>query len=363
MELVEITCREEPDYDDTGALSNRWETLTWKGLKKLFSREYRERSSSHQQGRDVVQIHHVKCVIHTRSSQPATKETGKNNSWSELSASPMPRRSVSPNSCASSPHASPCSVCDSTIHRTNQCPAFLGYSINERRDWIRSHNRCFNCLGVHSSKDCTSKYTCGKCQKRHHTLIHTDEPVSPIMTLFTTNAHGSDPSYTGILPTAIGTVTNSQGNELDQARSFLDSGAERCFITASAVQRLGLKVHGRTQQFAVAGGRTTLSMGYTSFAFRNRMIPSSTFNIQATVLYQITCMIPGQPLEINSWPHIQRLSLADPTFHTSGNIDILLGTGFVDYIMSLDLQGLQVPISQNWDTCYKATLQLAPSAL
>jgi hypothetical protein len=165
MELVEITCRGEPNYDDTEALSNRWETLTWKGLKKLFFREYiipRERSSSYQQRRDVVQSHHVKCLTHKRSSQLATKETGKNNSRSLRSASPMPRRSVSPNSPASSPHASPCSVCDSTIHRTNQCPAFLGYSINELRDWIRSHNRCFNCLGIHSSKDCTSKYTCGK---------------------------------------------------------------------------------------------------------------------------------------------------------------------------------------------------------
>jgi hypothetical protein len=282
----------------------------------------RGRSSSHQQRRDVVQSHHVKFVTHKRSSQSATKETGKNNTRSEGSAFPMPRRSVSPNSRASLTHASPCSVCDSTIHQTNQCPEFLGYSINERRDWIRSHNRCFNCLGKHSSKDYTSNYTCGRCQKRHHSLIHTDEPVSPIMTLFTTNAYGSDPSCTGILLTAIVTVTNPYGNELDQARCLLDSGAERCFITASAVERLGLKVHGRTEQFAVAGGRTTLSMGYTSIAFRNRMITSSTFNIQAKVLSQITCMIPGQPLEINSWPHIQGLPFADPTFHTPGNIDI-----------------------------------------
>jgi hypothetical protein len=252
----------------------------------LFSRGYiipRERSSSHQQTRDVVQSHHVKCVTHKRSSQPATKETGKNNSRSKSSASPMPGRSVSPNSRPSSPHALPCSVCDSTIHRTNQCPAFLGYSINERREWIRSHN----CLGIHSSKDCTSKYACGKCQKRHHTQIHTDEPVSTILTLFTTNAHVSDPNYTGILPTAIITVTNNQGNELNRARCLLDSSAERCFITASALQRLGLKVNGRTQQFAVAGRRTTLSIGYTFFALRNRMIPSPTFNIQATGLYQI----------------------------------------------------------------------------
>jgi hypothetical protein len=44
-------------------------------------------------------------------------------------------------------------------------------------------------------------------------------------------------------------------------------------------------------------------------------------------------MIPGQPLETKSWPHTDRLPLADHTFHTPGNIDILLGTGFVDYIM------------------------------
>jgi hypothetical protein len=236
----------------------------------------RGRSSSHQQRRNVVQNTHVKFAASKRYSQPAAQETGRTNSRTQRAASPFPRRSASPNSRASSPHAAQCSVCDSTLHRTNQCPEFLGYSVNERRDWIRSHNRCFNCLGKHSSKDCTSKYTCGKCQKRHHTLIHTDEPLSPVMTMFTTNAHGSDSSCTGILPTAIVTVTNAHGNDLDQARCLLDSGAERCFITVSAVQRLGLKVLGRTQQFAVAGGRTTLSMGYTTVAFRNRLNPSVT---------------------------------------------------------------------------------------
>jgi hypothetical protein len=78
-----------------------------------------------------------------------------------------------------------------------------------------------------------------------------------------------------IIPTANSTVTNAHGNEIDQARRILDSGAQQCFIPKSAVQRVGL-------------------------------------NNQ-------------------SYLHIQS-HLKDPTIYASANIGILLGTRFVEYI-------------------------------
>ena len=39
---------------------------------------------------------------------------------------------------------------------------------------IKSSNLCFNCLGKHNVKNCTSTYRCFLCKAKHHTLVRTD---------------------------------------------------------------------------------------------------------------------------------------------------------------------------------------------
>lgn len=58
-------------------------------------------------------------------------------------------------------------------HRIYSCSAFLGLTVEERRNKVRELNLCFNCLGVkHSAKDCKSNGVCKYCNSSHHSLLH-----------------------------------------------------------------------------------------------------------------------------------------------------------------------------------------------
>lgn len=277
-----------------------------------------------------------------RSSSQQQKDTGNSSTASshhtgERSKSPSGRtnqgRSQSPRHTA----APACAVCSSTLHRIHKCPEFTGYTVNARRDWVRSNTRCYNCMGTHSVKDCTSSHTCNLCKKKHHTLLHTGETLNHVNTIFASsssrNQHDHRESSSGILPTAMVQIFHRHEREGFPARCLLDSGAEKCFITKAAVQRLGLPVYGDPQNFVVAGGTTTPSLGYTVLRIRHIFGLSTTLSILASVLPQITSSIPANSFDPSSWEHLTGLPLADPTFFKPGPIDILLGTAFMDMIM------------------------------
>ena len=58
------------------------------------------------------------------------------------------------------------------------CDNFKGKTADEKKDYIKSERLCYNCFSKgHNLKDCKSKYRCciDNCNKRHYSLIHTDE--------------------------------------------------------------------------------------------------------------------------------------------------------------------------------------------
>ncbi|XP_038119990.1 uncharacterized protein LOC119770017 [Culex quinquefasciatus] len=58
-------------------------------------------------------------------------------------------------------------------HINFSCPNFAKLSTNQRTEKLKAHRLCFNCLQKgHSAKECRSKNSCRKCEKRHHTLLH-----------------------------------------------------------------------------------------------------------------------------------------------------------------------------------------------
>ena len=59
-------------------------------------------------------------------------------------------------------------------HPLYACLKFKGFSPEQRLSMTRDHHLCMNCLsGDHSTKNCSSNYRCKRCQKPHHTLLHT----------------------------------------------------------------------------------------------------------------------------------------------------------------------------------------------
>lgn len=64
-----------------------------------------------------------------------------------------------------------CPQC-SQSHWLNQCTTFKAFDVPQRSKKVREFKLCFNCFGSHTLKECTSKYTCRHCDKKHHSLLH-----------------------------------------------------------------------------------------------------------------------------------------------------------------------------------------------
>ena len=65
----------------------------------------------------------------------------------------------------------PCSYCGEP-HYIVACPEFKRLNLQERRKFVMEKPLCYNCLGLHSAKNCKSKYKCKTCNGNHHTMIH-----------------------------------------------------------------------------------------------------------------------------------------------------------------------------------------------
>lgn len=73
-------------------------------------------------------------------------------------------------------NTSVCLLCNLDNHPLYKCSTFNQMAIDERREYVRKQNLCFNCLRRgHSSSKCKSENRCTKCRKMHHSILHKDE--------------------------------------------------------------------------------------------------------------------------------------------------------------------------------------------
>ncbi|OXU17679.1 hypothetical protein TSAR_015131 [Trichomalopsis sarcophagae] len=66
-----------------------------------------------------------------------------------------------------------CIKCNQS-HRLFTCPEFNDLKMKEKWDLVKTHKLCRNCLYVHPFP-CSSTKRCKKCQKDHHTILHSDK--------------------------------------------------------------------------------------------------------------------------------------------------------------------------------------------
>ena len=111
--------------------------------------------------------------------EAGTSSSSNNNSKSQSSNS-KPRKSKHDNAQSvyshqtspANPSEKKCSICNQS-HFTNKCERFFNKTIPERKELIKSSNICFNCLGKHNVKNCTSTYRCFLCSLLSITLRRT----------------------------------------------------------------------------------------------------------------------------------------------------------------------------------------------
>ena len=244
----------------------------------------------------------------------------------------------------------PCGLCNA-YHFLHLCNTFLEMTVSQRREHVKSNNLCWNCLRTgHSAGNCRSDYRCRTCEGKHHTLVHTStaepssqpqtEAVSTAATISTANIPSS------LLMTSQVLLTGPTGRTL-VARALLDSGATFSLISTRAMHTLGL-IRSKTC-IAIKGvqnSQSSPSHALTMFSLSPVQEPSKIFHISAAVVPEVTCDLPPQgATSVRELPHIRELSLADPHFHSSGRIDLVLGENILDRLLlpRLDPKAHPVP--------------------
>ena len=141
-----------------------------------------------------------------------------------------------------------CAMCKDKNHSLFQCNDFHALDVNGRKDFAKRTNRCYNCLSIkHSIFRCPSRRRCQKCGKKHHSLLHEDQPVNEIVQTqneITTGCAATSPIKkvftSSILPTAMLRLVDPSGKLID-CRTLLDSGSQASFITEGCAQCLRIK--------------------------------------------------------------------------------------------------------------------------
>ncbi|XP_029156836.1 uncharacterized protein LOC114929457 [Nylanderia fulva] len=223
-------------------------------------------------------------------------------------------KSASVNAVTTSPAS--CPICKAS-HYLSKCPQFIKKGPSQRMEFIKQHQRCINCLSTkHALYSCPSQYTCRRCQKRHHSMLHVDSvscATASVVTAESTppvEARGNR-----------GAVALFASQELSHRTPVLLATAR---VTFSLSAICGLKAD--NCKFAT---QITISP-------QNKSEPSLT--ITASILPSLADYNSGLDRARCNWNHLADLALADPHFNGSDPIELLIGADIYGEIFLGEMQ-------------------------
>ncbi|XP_077865477.1 uncharacterized protein LOC144352174, partial [Saccoglossus kowalevskii] len=173
------------------------------------------------------------------------------------------------------------------LHNPSDCTTIT--DPKKRLDIVKRDKLCYNCLANHLVSNCTSKFSCKHCGRKHHSSLHfNDRPArqtssnmcvsTPASDRNTTQAQSNEHSANGltttrandtrvhlstsqfrqpagpvILKTAVVPVTAKDGNII-HANVLFDEGATRSFATTRFAEKISMKpTHRETVNLSTLG--------------------------------------------------------------------------------------------------------------
>ena len=117
-----------------------------------------------------------------------------------------------------------CVYCGDVTHKAGNCTKIT--SVTERKQILAKKRLCFNCaIGTHRAAECSSKGSCQKCGKRHHTSICDASKVERKEQVMTTSQ-----SSESVLPVIVIKVNGVK------CRALIDTGSGSSYISAKLVE-------------------------------------------------------------------------------------------------------------------------------
>ncbi|XP_020297156.1 uncharacterized protein LOC109861769, partial [Pseudomyrmex gracilis] len=259
-----------------------------------------------------------------------------------------------------------CSYCQGE-HSIYYCKGFLGLPVSQRTSKARSRKMCLNCLRSfsHVSSKCTSG-SCKVCQAKHNTLLHaTATPAN-------SSDHGGDGSKGSpavsqvaspvtsvsslvggshvMLSTAIVYACDSQGS-LTPCRALLDCGLQANFMSKNLANRLGLKPEYLNVSISGISGTAATSTQVVQVRIQSQL-NSYANSISCIVTDRVTKRLPAFTLKRRALDLPRNLRLADPQFHVSSEVDLLLGANIFWDLLCVG----QIKASNKHPTLHKTLL-------
>ncbi|XP_065365302.1 uncharacterized protein LOC135958326 [Calliphora vicina] len=282
---------------------------------------------------------------------------------------------------------SKCILCERN-HNLRICSKFIGFSLKQRNCFVLQNDICKNCLSLsHRVSDCISRYRCNQCGNKHHSMLHMqrsynsdsatsschDEliannqivdrsdqveiphfskaahraattqnflPVNQQNTLLPTSLVQSTTNTQTLLsvneddtllPTALVQIMHS--GKTHTVRALIDSGSKTSLLTEEVSKRLGLISNGSNVKICGLGDSVVANCNevcnITLYSERNKMQLSS----KVVIVPHITNLMPSLSLPIPDISDVSKLDLADPNFLAPAQIDMLLGSDVIPYIV------------------------------
>ncbi|XP_040164679.1 uncharacterized protein LOC120901040 [Anopheles arabiensis] len=202
-----------------------------------------------------------------------------------------------------------------------------------RKQLVQSKGLCFNCLSpAHRLRQCTSS-GCKICQQRHHTLLQEAAPATEASDAPSTSSTCPPQSLTHcsiqiensvvLLQTVLVQVEDNHGR-CHLARALLDSGAQLNIVTERLTQRLG--VAKRRENHRIGGiGEVSVTSQHSAVLRIHSLDSEYTASGKFHVLSKLTRELPSSRINTSSWQIPRQVQLADPSFHSPGPIDLIIG--------------------------------------
>lgn len=254
-------------------------------------------------------------------------------------------------------------ACSTGGHPLTSCSEFQSWSVDARQKWARDHRRCFVCLSdKHWSNRCLSTERCASCSKKHHTLLHGAQgvqsahntaPVVDVLCADVPSERHNPPSSTCVLlGTALVHVPDRFGT-VHTVRALLDSASQISAITTSCAQRLGFRPTPWTMPVSGMAGTPVVDVkGVVTCQVQPRFSPNPILSVNAWVFPRITSDMPRHSFSNDVKTRFDNFALADPSFHVSSPVDMLLGADLYPAIMDGRREIIDVSLPSAFNTIF-----------
>ncbi|XP_036148371.1 uncharacterized protein LOC105833274 [Monomorium pharaonis] len=212
-------------------------------------------------------------------------------------------------------------------------------SVEQRIKEARTRKLCLNCLkaAAHQAKQCTSG-SCQKCKGWYNTLLHleqtskeSEEPVSRgdvskgKETVVATSVNHSTLTQERqvLLAMAIVNGIDKQGIPRPQ-RALLDGGSQSLFITTECVKSLGIRQKPTLIPIMGLDGTSTQARSLAKVTLQSTINGFQT-TLDCLVIDRIAQALPSKHIDLGELLIPEGITLADPNFSHSSNIDLLIG--------------------------------------